>query len=527
VTGTLQWPVPSSCEKVARVSWDIECDVAVVGSGGGALAGAYTAAVQGLRTVVLEKTALFGGTSAYSGAGLFLPGNPAEARAGIADSVERGRTYLHSVLGDTGDPREAARREAFLTTAPAVVEFLERDPAIEFQYYSFPDYYGVEGRLPGGGHIVPVPLASSQLGADLLARLRPTIAAERNGVDVPRETLGGGQALIGRLLLALVATGNAELRTGAAVHTLVTDRGRVVGVEAATANGPLRVRAARGVLLAAGGFEGNAALRAASGTPGDVAWTMGPRGTNTGEPIEAAVAIGAATDLMDQAWWCPGLVQPDGSAAFFLGLRGGLFVDARGERFANESLPYDRMGRELTADPARRIPCHFVFDSRERGHLPAINCVPGAKPQQYLDSGAWARADTLDELAPLIDVPVEALRESVERFNGFARAGVDEDFGRGTDEYDRYFVGDNPVLVPLEQPPYYAARVVLGDLGTKGGLVTDADARVLRADSTAIEGLYAAGNTSASVMREFYPAPGSPIGTAMVFAHRAALHMTG
>jgi 3-oxosteroid 1-dehydrogenase len=185
------------------------------------------------------------------------------------------------------------------------------------------------------------------------------------------------------------------------------------------------------------------------------------------------------------------------------------------------------MGRELTADPARRIPCHFVFDSRERGHLPAINCVPGAKPQQYLDSGAWARADTLDELAPLIDVPVEALRESVERFNGFARAGVDEDFGRGTDEYDRYFVGDNPVLVPLEQPPYYAARVVLGDLGTKGGLVTDADARVLRADSPAIEGLYAAGNTSASVMREFYPAPGSPIGTAMVFAHRAALHMTG
>jgi 3-oxosteroid 1-dehydrogenase len=526
VTGTPGWPAAPACEKVARVSWDIECDVVVVGSGGGALAGAYTAAKQGLQTVVLEKTALFGGTSAYSGAGLFLPGNQAEARAGVADSVERGRTYLRSVLGDPSDPREAARREAFLTTAPAVVEFLERDPAIEFQYYSFPDYYGVEGRLPGGGHIVPVPLPGADLGADLLARLRPTIAAERNGVDVPRETLGGGQALIGRLLLALTATGKAELRTGATVHTLVTDaQGGVVGVEASADGGPLRVRASRGVLLAAGGFEGNADLRGASGTPGSSEWTMGPRGTNTGEPIEAAVALGAATDLMDQAWWCPGLVQPDGSAAFFLGLRGGLFVDARGERFANESLPYDRMGRELAADQARRVPCHFVFDSRERGHLPAINCVPGAKPQQYLDSGAWVRADTLESLAELIDVPAESLRASVERFNGFAKTGVDEDFSRGAYEYDRYFVGDNPVLVPLEQPPYYAARVVLGDLGTKGGLVTDADARVLRADGTAIDGLYAAGNTSASVMRGFYPAPGSPIGTAIVFAHRAALHM--
>lgn len=508
-------------------SGELECDVVVVGSGGGALTGAYTAAAAGLRTIVLEKTGYFGGTSAYSGGGLFLPGNPAAARGGITDSVERGRTYLRSLLGEGEDPR----REAFLRTGPEMIEFLERDPALAFEYFSFPDYYDAPGRLPGGGHIVPSPLAGDDLAAELMARLRPTIAAERNGLDIPRELLGGGQALIARLLIAIVATGNARLRTGTAVTELITDGDRVTGVLATTTAGTLRVSARRGVLLAAGGFEGNPGLRTASGTPGRAAWTMGPRGTNSGEPIEAATRIGAATELMDQAWWCPGLVQPDGSAAFFLGLRGGIFVDAHGERFANESLPYDRMGRVLAADPATRIPCHYVFDSREGGRLPAINCVPGARRAQYLESGAWQTADTIEELAALIGVSGDALRATVERFNGFAKTGVDEDFHRGEDEYDRYFAGPapdgqpNPCLAPLEQGPFVAARVVLGDLGTKGGLVTDPDARVLRPDGSVIEGLYAAGNTSASVSREFYPAPGTPIGTAMVFAHRAANHI--
>jgi succinate dehydrogenase/fumarate reductase flavoprotein subunit len=508
-------------------SWDLTGDVVVVGSGGGALTGAYTAAAAGLRTIVLEKTELFGGTTAYSGAGLFLPGNPAAARDGVRDSIERGRTYLRSLLGDRADPR----REAFLVTAPELIEFLEHDPALRFQFYSFPDYYPVDGRLPGGGHIIPVPLPATEVSAELVASIRPTIAAERNALPVPRDVLSGGQALIARLLLAIANTGNGELRTAAAVHTLVVEDGRVVGVEASTPAGPLRVGARRGVLLAAGGFEGNPALRAVSGTPGEAAWTMGPPGTNTGVPIEAAVAIGAATDLMDQAWWCPALVQPDGSAAFFLGLRGGIFVDVNGERFANESLPYDRMGRELAADPVTRIPCHFVFDSREEGKLPAINCVPGVRRAHYLASGAWVSAATLKELAALIDVPAGALRDTVERFNGYAKTGVDEQFHRGEDEYDRYFAGPhdgpNPCLVEIGQPPYFAARVVLGDLGTKGGLCTDADGRVLRGDGAVIDGLYATGNTSASVMGPFYPAPGTPIGTAMVFAYRAARHLAG
>jgi 3-oxosteroid 1-dehydrogenase len=497
----------------------VDCDLVVVGSGAGALAGAYTAAAAGLRVTVLEKTRLFGGTSAYSGAGLFLPGNPAERRAGVADSIERGRTYLRALLGELDE-----RHEAFLATAPALVAFLERDPAIEFRYYSFPDYFAVDGRLPGGGHIVPVALPANALPPRLLDRLRPTIAAERLGAAVPRATLSGGQALIGRLLLALSGTGTATLRTGVCVDRLLVDGDRVVGVAA----GEQQFRAGA-VLLACGGFEGNAGLRARFGVPGDAAWTMGPRGTNTGEPLQAAIAIGAATELTDDAWWCPALVQPDGSAAFFLGLRCGIFLDDSGERFANESLPYDRMGRTLAADPAHRIPCHYVFDSREGGALPAINCVPGATGEQYLAAGAWVRADTLDELAAVTGLPAAAVRASVERFNGYAKTGIDEQFGRGADEYDRYFAAPsdapNPCLVPLDTPPYYAARVVLGDLGTKGGLRTDHDARVLRTDRTPIHGLYAAGNTSASIMGRYYPAPGSPIGTAMVFAHRAAQHV--
>ncbi|TAM92964.1 MAG: FAD-binding protein [Jatrophihabitans sp.] len=494
----------------------MDCDLLVVGSGGGALTGAYTAAAGGLRVTVLEKTAVFGGTSAYSGGGLFLPGNAAEERAGVADSVARGRTYLRSLFGTLD-----RRQEAYLATAPELVAFLEQDPAIEFRYYGFPDYFAVEGRLPGGGHIVPVPLAGADLGDDLLARLRPTIAAERCGLDVPRERLGGGQALIGRLLLALRATGNADLRTGTGVDRLIVQDGRVTGAAA----GDREFRAAA-VLLACGGFEGSDRLRRGFGVPGSAARTMGPRGTNTGEALEAAVAIGAATALTDDAWWCPALVQPDGSGAFFLGLRGGIFVDGDGERFANESLPYDRMGRALAAGPGE---CWYVFDSREGGNLPAINCVPGTTTEQYLASGAWAREETLADLAQRMAVPARALQRTVERFNAFAAAGTDAQFSRGEDEYDRYFAapdgGPNPCLVPLDRPPYYGARVVLGDLGTKGGLVTDADARVLRADGSPIEGLYAAGNTSASIMGRFYPAPGSPIGTAMVFAYRAARHV--
>jgi len=192
-------------------------------------------------------------------------------------------------------------------------------------------------------------------------------------------------------------------------------------------------------------------------------------------------------------------------------------VDGNGRRYANESLPYDQFGRAMAADPAR-VPSYVVFDARTQGRLPAIS-LPGGRPAEHLEAGTWVRSDTLAGLAAAIGVPEAELTATVERFNALAVAGEDTDFGRGRDEYDRYFA--DPVLVPITEAPYTAARLVLSDLGTKGGLVTDTEARVLDAAGSPLAGLYAVGNASASLTGRVYPGPGTPIGTAMAFALRA------
>jgi 3-oxosteroid 1-dehydrogenase len=255
---------------------------------------------------------------------------------------------------------------------------------------------------------------------------------------------------------------------------------------------------------------------------------MAPRGTNTGEPLEAAIAIGAATDFSAVGWFCPGLEHPDGSGSFTLGFRSGFMVDATGARYGNECLPYDRFGRVMAEAP-ERIPSWYVFDSREGGRLPAI-AMPEGEPADHLAAGTWVQAETVEELAVAIGVPADALAATTERFNGFGVTGKDEDFGRGEDEYDTFFAGGegpNKALTPLDQAPFYAARFVLSDLGTKGGLVTDAAGRVLRPDGSAIAGLYASSNSTASVFGPVYPGPGAPLGSAMVFASLAVRDIAG
>ncbi|HWU21378.1 MAG TPA: FAD-dependent oxidoreductase [Nocardioides sp.] len=489
-------------------------DVIVVGSGAGAMTAAYLSARAGLSTAVVEGTALLGGTSAYSGAACWLPGTDVQARAGIADSTEAARTYLGALLGT----RDLAHQEAFLATSPELVRTLEEDPALSFEWRAFPDYFDRPGRVPGGRSFVPVDLPLEEIG-ERAALVRPPVDRDRAGRGHRDEPLSAGRALIGRLLLALDRTGNGTVLTDTPVDGLVVEDGRVVGVT--SANRTLRAR--RAVVVGAGGFERSAERRAAAGVPGRAAWSMAPAGTNTGEVLAAAIAVGAATALMDQGWWCPGIAMPDGGASFTLGFRGGIVVDRDGRRYANESLPYDQMGRAMAEDPATRVPSYVVFDDREGGRLPAIS-LPGGRPEEHLGGGTWLQADTIEELAGLIGLPAGALRATVDRFNGFAEAGRDEDFGRGEDEYARYFA--RPVLVPIDRPPFRAARLVLSDLGTKGGLVTDADARVLRADNSAIAGLYAVGNAAASMTGTFYPGPGIPIGTAMAFAARAVADLS-
>ena len=488
-------------------------DVVVVGSGGGALTGAHLAARAGLSTVVVEKTALVGGVSAYSGGACWRPGSAAQARAGVADSTASARRYLEAIL----EQPDKDKVEAFLAQAPVLVAELEDDEGFEFEWLPFPEYFDAPGRVSLGRSIQPVKIRRGDLPPEAAALVRPPVERDRVGAG-GRTTLTGGQALIGRLLTMFLRDGGT-VRTGHRVTGLLTEGSGVVGVIAETADGPVEIRA-RAVLLAAGGFEGDQALRTRNGVPGNAAWTMAPTGTNTGEPIAAAEAIGAATDLLDQGWFCPGLEQVDGRGSFTLGFRGGVMVDGFGRRYANECLPYDRFGREMAKAP-ERIPSWLVFDSHEGGGLPAI-AMPEGDPAEHLAAGTWLRASSVAELGTALGMP--ALAHTVERFNGFAANGVDEEFGRGTDEYETYFTGGAPALVAIDQPPYYAARFVLSDLGTKGGLVTDADGRVLRADGSAIAGLYAAGNTAASMVGPVYPSPGVPLGTAMVFASLAVRH---
>jgi 3-oxosteroid 1-dehydrogenase len=244
------------------------------------------------------------------------------------------------------------------------------------------------------------------------------------------------------------------------------------------------------------------------------------------------MAIGADTELLEECWWAPGLMLPDGTASFRLferGKPGSVMVDRKARRFANETWPYDRLGRAIVEDDC--YPCWFVVDQTHVDRYGFAAARPG-KPiqQEWFDSGVIVTASSLEELAQKIDVPAAELRQTVEEFNVVAAKGTDEQFHRGELAFDLFF-GDqenqpNPNLGPLETPPYYAWKVLPADLGTKGGIRCDGQGRALRADGTFIPGLYAAGNTMASWTNHCYPGPGSPIGSCVVFSVLAARDMT-
>jgi 3-oxosteroid 1-dehydrogenase len=293
---------------------------------------------------------------------------------------------------------------------------------------------------------------------------------------------------------------------------------------------------AKAVILAAGGFAHNLEMRQKYHPhPITTDWTVANPG-DLGGAIQAGIAVGAATALMDDAWWGPIFLDSKGKAQFMLWERSAPFsiiVDSSGRRFMNESASYVDCGhwqyernREVPA-----IPAFLIADSRHRRYYLFGMMPPGFTPREVYESGMMIKADTLPDLAQACGIDPKNLVETVERFNQFAMTGKDLDFHRGESAYDRVYsdpkVRPNPNLGPIEKPPFFAVRVWPGDLGTKGGLLTDEHARVLREDGSPIPGLYAAGNTSASVMGRTYPGPGATIGPAMVFGMIAGRHAAG
>ncbi|MGW0161745.1 FAD-binding protein [Mycobacterium sp. NPDC003323] len=510
-------------------AWDETVDVLVAGSGAGGATGAYTAAREGLSVIVVEASDKFGGTTAYSGGGgMWFPCNPVLRRAGVDDTLDDALQYYRAVVGDRTPP---ALQETYVRGGAALIEYLEVDELLKFSLLPWPDYFGKapKARADGMRHIAAKPFKIAA-APELRESVRGPLDADRLGTAQPQDYFVGGRALIARLLAATLSRPNTSARLHTELVELVVADGRVTGAVVEQQGRRRSIRATRGVLLAAGGFERNDAMRARYGVPGESRDTMGPW-SNRGLAHLAGIAAGADTDLMDQAWWSPGLTHPDGSSAFALWFTGGIFVDDAGRRFVNESAAYDRLGRGVLAamDAGTvTLPYWMIYDDRE-GVVPPVKAtnVSMVQTERYVAAGLWRTAATLAELADAIGVPPDNLVATVQRYNRFVASGHDDDFGRGDEPYDRAFSGGASPLVPIERGPFHAAAFGVSDLGTKGGLRTDTAARVLDTSGAVIAGLYAAGNTMAAPSGTAYPGGGNPIGTSMLFSHLAVLDMLG
>ncbi len=559
--------------------WDLETDFLIVGSGAGGMAGAVAAAGSGLETLVLEKTEQFGGTTALSGGVVWIPNNPSMKRGRIDDSEEEALTYLKAVVGPDVPERKL---KSFIRRGPEMLAFMEQHADLPFDAaLQYSDYYpDAPGSKPGGRSMEPTPISRRSIGIhardqrfpDFLKsgfmRFAITVKESREVMDMTlkgkwymlrnmlafyldipsrlrglpdnRQTLG--RALVVRLRRALLRH-NIPLWLNASARNLLTDNGRVIGVEVHHQGKIKHIKARRGVLFAAGGMGQNVELRQQYGQlPTGETFSSDAPG-NVGDAICMGQAVGADLAFMGSAWWTPSVKFPDGSVLALISgksLPGSVFVDGAGKRFCNEAAPYEDVIKALWANHRNgvdSVPCHMVFDARARREYLMGPVTPGKVqgdtqlPADWFSSGFLCKADTLAELAELMEIDGAQLQATIERHNLFAAKGEDPDFNRGEKAIDRYYgdaaIKPNPSLAPIVKPPFYALKVYPGDLGTKGGLKTDEHGCVVNTAGETIPGLYACGNCSGAVMGDSYPGAGSTIGPAMTFAYLAARHAAG
>ncbi|MGL4306971.1 MAG: 3-oxosteroid 1-dehydrogenase [Mycobacteriaceae bacterium] len=544
-----------------------EFDIVVVGSGAAGMTAALTAKYQGLNVLLIEKTAYYGGSTARSGGGVWIPGNAALVADGVKDSPEAAKEYLHTIIGDVVSPE---RIDTYIERGPEMLSFVLAHSPLKLRWVTdYSDYYpeAAGGRV-GGRSVEPVPFDGKKLGKEL-ANLEPPYGKAPLNVVVTqadyrwlnlvmrhrkgplraakvgtrwlaaklrgKHLLGLGRALIAGLRVGLQEAG-VQVRLNTPMTELYVENNRVCGVYVQTPEGLQLIRATRGVILGSGGFDHNDEMRKKyQRAPIGTEWTVGAKG-NTGDGIRAAEKLGAALEFMDDAWWGPS-IPLTGGPWFCLAERalpGGIMVNTSGKRFVNEAAPYVEATHAMYGGkygigpgPGENIPTWMIIDQRYRDRYMFAGLSPRTPfPGRWLKAGVVVKAKSISELAKKTGLPAQTLTKTVSRFNDFAEKGIDEDFGRGNSAYDRYY-GDprlkNPNLGALEKAPFYAIKMVPGDLGTKGGIRTDTKGRALRKDNSVIEGLYAAGNTSSPVMGHTYAGPGATIGPAMTFAYLAVL----
>jgi 3-oxosteroid 1-dehydrogenase len=532
----------------------VEVDVVVAGSGAAGLTAALMAAEAGAEVLVLEKSPLVGGATSVSGGTIWIPANHRAPEVGVDDSRAEAERYMRAVAdGAVADDVLAT----LLDAGPAMVRFLEQRTALRFEAYPpigpTLDYrFHLDGAKHGGRSLSPNVLRLAELG-EWAARLRQGSTAgwvndkeayyttraylRRPGrgpapPDLEPGIVGTGTALVGHLLKACLDRGVTVLvETGAA--ELVVEEGAVAGVRTDGPEGASTVRARAGVVLATGGYEWNEQLKRRFLTRPLTHPATPPVGD--GDGIALGVAAGADLAGLGEAWWTPtidlgGAASPRGGGTVNLMLRTergfphSIVVNARGRRFVNEATNYydfpEAFGT-LESGPAN-LPAWLVVDQQFRDDYPVVGA-----PSDGLDGSdpSWVtRADTLAALAAAAGIDADGLAETVARFNGFARDGVDRDFGRGASEWDREW-GDpehepNPSLGTLERGPFYAIRIHAGAIGTKGGLRVNGRGEVLATrGGEAIPGLYAAGNVAAGAVPGGYVGPGATLGPGMTFGY--------
>lgn len=556
--------------------WDKEVDILVVGSGAGGLLSALVASEHHADVLVIEKESEWGGTSATSGGGIWIPASDQAREAGFEDSVDDAFKYVRALSKDNVPD---ANIRAFVTQAAPMLRWMGEKTDIIYCAFPYPDYHAENpGGSPTGYRThMPLPMDGKVLGKDVETLRFASPAASLFGYlnwhfdetyimlfrapgwwwhltkslarywfDLPfrfksrkdrRLTLGN--ALVGGIRMALNKR-KVPVWLNSPMQELIEEKGAVTGAVISHEGKTIRVRARKGVILAAGGFDKSAAMRMDNAPLYQNTVYSGGTTGNTGDSIRAGVDVGAETMNMQSAWAAPVFYVPGEDRGRLCtierALPGCLMVNQKGERYLNEAASYHIVGQQMAKREAEHkdaSPSWFVFDHEYRHKYPVGPLMPimpdwfqRGEVQDILKKGR-----TLGELAQEIGVEADTLSATIQRYNDGAAKGEDPDFHRGEAAYDKMYgdprVTPNPCLRPLSKGPFYAMPIYPGDIGTNGGLLTDDRARVVGTNGKPVPGLYATGNNAASAMGDSYPGAGVTIGPALTFGYIAARDALG